>query len=91
MASAPDLIELKPTLELLSVPSDNLCLTSAMGMLVRAVKLAPLGITSAPFGTTAILELGWLESPSTTGSSRWLEILCLLTWLGLPDPPLGVV
>jgi len=77
-------LELSPEL-LLLVPLGNLCPTDAMDTLVGPAKLVPSGITSAPSGTTGILELGWPELPSTTGKSERLEMPCLSGWPESPD------
>ena len=61
------------------------------GTLVRAARLAPTGITSTPFATTGILELGRPELPSTIGTSEQLDLPCLLEWPESPNLLLGVV
>ena len=40
----------------------NLCPTGATSMPVQAAMLAPLGVTSGPFGAAGVLELPHLES-----------------------------
>jgi len=66
-------IELEPLVELLSVMLDASHSTGAASTVVRAVRLAPIGITSISLVVTMVPEL------------RQPELLSLLTWLWSPD------